>query len=244
MKIDNVAELLLLAAGLGPGWVWISVAERRVARPDRSGVLEVAELVVIGALCTTLAALVVLTFAGAVGVVDRVELRNDAAGYVLDHPARTLPVLAALLVTSYAFAWIAARLACGGHQATQQPGTVWREVLGARKEDAAAVATVELRDGHRVQGVVATYTHTSPDQPRELALAAPMRVQHRGDAVPVDLPGDVLILHDEDILSINVTYVPIGSARSGSRGVPRLRRARGAVEPAAGAIAEADRRVA
>lgn len=236
MKIANVLELLLLAAALGPGWVWVNVAERRVARPDRSGLLEAAELVVIGALCTTLAALVVLSAAQAIGAINVADVRSDGAAYVLAQPARSLPVIATLLAASYALAWGAARLTYGRHQPTQQPGTVWREVLGARKSEAAAVATVELRNGRRIQGVVASYTHTGPEQPRELALAAPMRVQPDTDATPVDLPGEVLILHGEDILSINVSYVaaaPPDNASIARRAMPRRARARGESTPAA-----------
>lgn len=245
MKIANVLELLLLAAALGPGWVWVNVAERRVARPNRSGLLEAAELVVMGALCTTAAALVVLSAAQAVGAIDVAEVRSDGAAYVLAQPARSLPVIATLLSVSYALAWVAARVTYGHHQPTQQPGTVWREVLGARKGEAAAVATVELRDGRRIQGIVASYTHTGPEQPRELALAAPMRVQSDADATPVDLLGEVLILHGEDILSINVTYVAAPAADSvwtARRPVPRL--ARGATSAAETGCSAEVRRVA
>lgn len=245
MKIANVLELLLLAAALGPGWVWVNVAERRVARPDRSGLLEAAELVVIGALCTTVAALVVLSAAQAVGAIDVADVRSDGAAYLLAQPGRSLPVIATLLCASYALAWGAARLTYGRHQPTQQPGTVWREVLGARKGEAAAVATVELRDGRRIQGVVASYTHTGPEQPRELALAAPMRVQSDADATPVDLPGEVLILHGEDIMSINVTYVaapPTDSASTAPRPAPRLARALGDATPAEGTKRSAEER--
>lgn len=208
MKVANVLELLLLAAALGPGWVWINVAERRIARPERAGLLEAAELVVVGALCTTVAALMVLPAADAVGALGPEAVRRDGAAYLLNQPVRALPVVAALLAASYMLAWIAARITYGHHQPTQQPGTVWREVLGARKGAAAAVATVELRDGRRIQGAVASYTHTGPEQPREIALAAPMRVQATGQDTPVELPGDCLILQEQDILAITVTYVP------------------------------------
>jgi hypothetical protein len=231
MKIANVLELLLLAAALGPGWVWINVAERRVARPDRTGPLEAAELVVIGALCTTLAALAVLPGAEAIDALDADAIRRGGAAYLLEHPARAMPVITAVLALSYALAWTAARLSYGRHQPTQQPGTVWREVLGAHKATAAATATVEMRDGRRIQGAVTSYTHTGPEHPRELALAAPMRVQYPGQTVPVELPGDVLILQEQDILSINVTYVPVAppateSDRRRARPVEPLRDAR------------------
>jgi hypothetical protein len=202
----TLAGLVLFMASLGPGYVYVRVAERRVSRPDRSPLLEAAELLVIGALTTTVISMLVILGAREIGLIDVDAARREGLGYLLLHPLRGFTTLTAIFVLSYLVAGLAALAVNRGRLPTQQPGTVWGEVLGRNKSTHDAIATVELRDGRMLQGQLASYTLDTAADGRELALQAPMR-QRAGKHSPVqDLPDDYLVLREEDVLYVAITY--------------------------------------
>lgn len=209
---DGLFALVLFAASLGPGYVYIRVAERRRPRAERSQLLELAELLVIGALTTTLVATLVVFVAREVGLIDAHGVRRDRLDYLLLHPLRGFVTLGAIFALSYAAAGLAALVLHRKEQPSQQPGTVWREVLGQDKETHDAITTIELRDGRAVQGQLATYTLDSPAESRELALRAPMRQRRAKSAAVEAVPDDFLILREEDMLYVAVAYLPKPSA--------------------------------
>ncbi len=206
---DSLAGLLLFAASLGPGYVYIRVAERRAPRTERSQLLETAELLVLGALITTVVAMLVIWGAREVGLVDVNAVRREGIGYLLLHPLRGFATLGAIFLASYALGGLAALLVHWKKQPSQQPGTVWRDVLGEKKETHNAWATVELRDGRFLQGQVASYTLGMSSEPRELALAAPL-YQRRVRSTQVERVHNVdfLLLREEDVLYVAVEYQP------------------------------------
>lgn len=53
---DNLVGLVLFVAFITPGYLWVRLEERARPRPDRSGLLEVAELLTIGVLASLFAA--------------------------------------------------------------------------------------------------------------------------------------------------------------------------------------------
>ncbi len=213
---STLAGLVLFMASLGPGYVYVRVAERRVPRAERTPLLEAAELLVIGALTTTVVSMLVLWGARELGLVDLGVARRDGLGYLLLHPLRGFTTLTAIFFLSYLLAGLAALAVNRGRLPTQQPGTVWSEVLGRQKATTDAIATVELRDGRMLQGRVASYTLDLATEGRELALSAPMR-QRAGRHSPVqDVPDHYLVLREEDLLYVAVTY-QAKPAPSGSR---------------------------
>lgn len=203
---DSLAGLALFAASLGPGYVYVRVSERRIARAERSQLLEAAELLVIGALITTVVAMLVLAGAAAIGVADPEEMRREGLAYLLLHPLSGFATLGTIFGLSYAAGGGAALVVHRNKPPSQQPGTVWREVFGQDKGTHDAIATVELRDGRMLQGQIASYTLDAPAEPRELALRAPMR-QRRSKSITVEkVTDDFLILREQDMLYIAVTY--------------------------------------
>lgn len=203
---DSLAGLLLFAASLGPGYVYIRVAERRVPQAERTQLLEAAELLVIGASITTVVAMLVMFGARELGVINVETVRSEGLDYLLLHPLRGLGTLGATIVLSYAMGGVVARLVYWEEQPSQQPGTVWREVLGQDKDTHDAIATVELRDGRTLQGQLATYTLDAPSGPRELALRAPMRQRQPRSTQVEPMGGDFLVLREEDFLYVAVKY--------------------------------------
>nr|MDQ6947331.1 DUF6338 family protein [Actinomycetota bacterium] len=87
----GVVGLLLFVVAVAPGYVYLRVAERFETRPDRSQLLEAAELVVIGAVVTTITALVAVIL-GAVWpglFVDVSAWAKAGAPYLRNHPYTT-----------------------------------------------------------------------------------------------------------------------------------------------------------
>lgn len=206
---DSLAGLLLFAASLGPGYVYIRVAEQRARRADRSQLLEAAELLVLGSLITTVVAMLVIFGAQAIGLIDVETVQRNGLDYLLLHPMRGFATLGAIFGVSYAVGGVAAAVAHRGKRPSQQPGTVWRDVLGQRKETDDAWATVELRDGRFLQGQVASYTLDVSSEPRELALAAPLYQRRAGSTEVEQVQNvDFLLLREEDMRYVAVDYQP------------------------------------
>ena len=225
---DSLAGLLLFAASIGPGYVYIRVAERRRPRAERSQLLEAAELLVLGALITTVVAMLVVSVAQQVGLVDVATVHREGLDYLLLHPVRGFATLGAIFGLSYLGGGLVGWVAHLGEQASQQPGTVWRDVFGQKKETNDAWATVELRDGRFLQGQVVSYTLDVSSDPRELALAAPL-YQRRVGRTDVEQVSntDFLVLREEDVLYVAVNYQakPVPLKREKKRRF-RLRRSR------------------
>lgn len=203
---DTLTGLVLFAVSLGPGYVYLRVAERRVPQAERSQLLQATELLVIGTLITTTVTMLVLAGAFAIDLVDPTTARREGLGYLLLHPLRGFATLGTIFVLSYGVAGLAAWLIHKDAPASQQPGTVWRAVLGQDKGTHDAIATVELRDGRTLQGQVASYTLDAPGESRELALRAPMRQRSAKGSTVEQVQDDFLILREEDVLYGAVRY--------------------------------------
>lgn len=205
---DTLAGLALFAASLGPGYVYVRVAERRVPRAERTQLLEAAELLVLGGLISTVVAMLVIFGARESDLINVETVRSEGLDYLLLHPLRGFTTLGTIFGLSYLTGWGAARFVHRKKKPSQQPGTVWREILGAKKDTHVSWATVELRDGRVLQGQVASYTLETPTEPRELALAAPLYQRRIGRSEVERVPDDFLLLREEDILYIAVDFQP------------------------------------
>lgn len=84
--------LLLFAASLGPGYVYLRVAELREPRQERSQLVEAAELVFAGVVASTIGSLVIVAIAEATETVDVDELALDPASYERLAPQDLRPV--------------------------------------------------------------------------------------------------------------------------------------------------------
>lgn len=162
-------------------------------------------MVAVGGLFSLVAAAGALLVARETSLIDTQSLISEGPKYFVAHPLRGLLLLAGGAVSAFLLAWAAARLAYRGHLPTQSPGTTWWHVLGARKEVAAA-ATLGLRSGRTVQGVVRSYSMNPPTEPRDIALGKPLReVDAAGNVLA--LSGDVLMVSETEIAWIAIDYI-------------------------------------
>jgi Family of unknown function (DUF6338) len=109
----SLVGLVLFAATLGPGFLFVLVVERRRLRVERSQLLEAAEVLSIGAVSSGLAALTVIAIADRTGWVAKSGLHRGRH-YFIDHPVRSLTALLAAFVLSCALALAAGRVVTWG----------------------------------------------------------------------------------------------------------------------------------
>jgi hypothetical protein len=207
--VDSFLGFAVLAASLGPGFVFERVAERRRPRPTRSTLAETVELVVTGSIFTLLAALVVLTVAHATHWLDVDQLATNASSYLIQHPARGLTAIIALYVLSFALAVLSANIVYLNTRPQIEPGvSPWHVVfLHKKPADHAVFVTVSLRDGRQIAGALASYTLETGDN-RELALVQPMAMRREPHGEAVRMEGDdFVILRETDIARIGGRYV-------------------------------------
>lgn len=196
---------LFLAACLVPGFVFVRVAERRRAQPERSTVIEVVELAGVGAATSLAAAMVVLGVAATWwGTLDSKAFADDPGTYVLLHPFRGLGPVLAMLTLSCLLAWLAALVVFARRESVFEPGgSVWAQVLwhDLPKPNHLPLLTVELKDGRRVIGVARSFTYEFTES-RELALGSPLAVQLRADKPLINSDDAFIVLRENEISSI------------------------------------------
>jgi hypothetical protein len=184
----------------------VLIAERRNPRPARSALLEVAELVTVGASCSVVALLIGLTIARRTGRVDLHALSKDGKEYALTHPTPVFILVIGVLAASYVLAALASIVIHRGLPATLRQHSVWHELL-RQQATGRPFATVELRDGRTVAGTVAYYTvEEAPPDERELVLMRPIRARAGPNSGFVDVPDDRVVLRASDVASLSVQY--------------------------------------
>lgn len=209
MISNTLLGLVVVAASLGPGYIYVRVAERREPRYERTQLLEAAELVVIGALASSIAALVVLSVTDSINFIDTEALARDGATYVVSHPARGLGSFVAILAMSYLGTWIVALCIHRGRPASFAPTSMWHQVLKSASDNNRAFATLELRDRRVVSGYVYAYT-ALPSEPETSAIAlhAPLKARAPHATEPVDLQDQFLIVRGDEVVYLSVQYQP------------------------------------
>lgn len=221
---STILGLAFFAACLGPGYVFIRVAERREARPKRSDLLEAVEMVVVGSLTSLLCATIVLTAGARWNLVDTRALAESPGTYLLTAPVSGLGSLGALGILSYGLAWGVARFLARGKEAAFRPGgNSWEQVFWEDRPSArhVAIVTVELRDGRKVVGRLRSFTAESGDN-RELALGWPIAVQATTSSHLVQTADAFLTVRERDILYISGRYcLPDSEGSQGNGTVPR-----------------------
>ena len=208
---DTVLGLLVIAASLGPGYLFVRLGELRNPRPSRSTLLELVELVATGGTFTILvlwAALAVDRYVR--NIVDLDALAASRTDYVLAQPLRTTTLVVFVIAGAYLLAWLAALAVYRGMPPTQRSWQTWHEAFRIQEHGGSlcrAYATVELRDGRTVAGPVAFYTtQGAPSDERELALERPISAKASGTAEYVEVPDERVILRASDIAVVSVQY--------------------------------------
>jgi Family of unknown function (DUF6338) len=201
--------VVLLAAALGPGYLYVRYATDRQPRREQTQLQELIEMFVIGGVASVISAAVVLILADAFDALNLGTLADDPGRYMLTEPARTFIALGVFFGLSYgAVFYVAWRVNRGLPKVSH--GSVWNEMFWKKLPEpvdkVVPLLTVELRDGRKVTGVVSTFTR-EVEETRELVLIPPMRVQRAPNAPMGDrLEDHFLILKDEDIVYIAGRY--------------------------------------
>ena len=210
MTPDTTVGLVVFLAALGPGYVYIRVAERRRPRADRSGLLEAVELVVIGAAASTAVLLVTVWAADVVHAVNAVQLARRPHAYFHRHTLAVLALLLVVLVFAYAFAAVVALLIHRRETGSIRPeATSWYDAFWEDRPGRTdiVVVTVELRDQRKVTGVLRSFT-IGLDDSRELGLCAPIAVQAGPRATATTTDDRFIVLREADVLAVSGRYLP------------------------------------
>jgi hypothetical protein len=208
---STLLGLVVLAASIGPGYIWIAVAETRIPRRPRSQLLEIAEMVIVGGLASALAFLAVFSFASWTSLIDADALAKDGTAYLLGHPTRGLGVVFLGLALAYLGAWGVALLRYRKHPQIIEHGySAWHRMLG-QQPGRDVYATVDLRDGTTVAGWVFLCTVDEvPPSERDLVLIAArgervkMRPPH--SEAFVDSRDRAVIVNGADVLALTASY--------------------------------------
>jgi len=201
----SLVGVILFAASIGPGYVYVRLSELREPRQKRSALLEAAELVFVGAIASSVAVLLSIAIATTTDLADVKALSAHTRNYVLEHPLRVLGLIAIGLAISYGGTALVAVLAHRGSPPTIKPGySAWDLMLVDKPNEYRQYATAELRDGRVLSGFVGGFT-LEPDEPakRELILVAPVRIKGPGATGSMFLRDDAVVLQSADILAIS-----------------------------------------
>lgn len=202
------AGFLVLIVAAIPGYVYVRCAEQRAPRQSRSGVLLAAELGFVGVLTTTVAALVLIEVGRHTGWLDPSRLIANPRMYLVAEPERVTVGILATLLLSFGLAWGASFAVHRGAPPSLRPGfSVWHQVLGPDRET-EVVATIELRDGRRFQGVVRAYDIEDDRERRGIALQYPILAIDPTSGAPTPLETHYLLFESTDIAWIAATYKP------------------------------------
>ena len=205
---NTLLGLVLFAASLGPGYVYLRVAEKRAPRADRSALVEAVEMVTLGGLFSLLAALVVLVLGHTTHALDTTALGKHANEYFLHHPVRGLGSLMLLFLLSYGGAAVSASIANPQRDAVVRPGSnAWQEAFWRRRPtpNHIAIVTIELRDGRKATGILGGFTTELLDS-RELALHSPIAVQASPNAEAHETEDAFMVIREADVLYVAGRY--------------------------------------
>jgi hypothetical protein len=200
--------LVALAAALGPGYLYVRRAELHHNRPVQSQLGELVEMVVIGGACSLIAAGAVLGVVHSKGWIDTAKLHQDAGGYLLAEPWRCFAAAVVFYALAYGLSYAASKFFLRNSTAAIVPGaTAWTQAMRASLPKGKAVsAMVELRDGRKLAGVVASFTSAEKEN-RELVLCRPIKASGGPGRGEVELSADFITLREEQIALFSGRYV-------------------------------------
>jgi hypothetical protein len=198
--------LLVFAASVGPGYVYVSVAERHKLRRTRSALLEASEVLSVGGVASLVSLLFWLFVAEETNWLDLKRIPHGAADYIAAYPVRTLGFPLVVLATSYGLAWGVARRRHRNLPESIGVGSVWYSQIGDEGGTRYVYGTAELRDGRSIYGQIVSFTLDEAEEERQVSFGRPLRVKQRGGDW-VDFPSlDCIIVDGEDVLTLAVQY--------------------------------------
>lgn len=195
--------VVFVVAAFGPGYLYLRVAETRTFRNERSGLVEAVELAVIGAFASILALLVVGALADLTGVVRVHRFSDSPHVFVAHHPLRVIWVAALALGAAYGIAYCIA-LILNPEKPSIHPGTSWIWAMQPARIDRSLMvrATVELRDGRKIEGTVVGHTAEVVDN-KELLLKEPIRAEPAPGTEAQKIPDEFIVLREADMIALS-----------------------------------------
>ncbi|BBH66190.1 hypothetical protein ACTI_28750 [Actinoplanes sp. OR16] len=201
---SNALALVVFLVAVSPGYLYQRVVERRLTRRTRGGVLDLVDLLCVGALCTGLAALAVLGLGAAIpsAFVKLSELFKPPAvldwRYILS--AVVTLILAAVL--AYLLALIVVRqfenptrLGTG----SVWTATVFRYLAKNPGRKSSIYAVVQLKDGRVLGGILQLVDTSAKSGEQDLAIAAPMFMVQAGSTEREPLSHDFVIIPASEV---------------------------------------------
>jgi hypothetical protein len=212
---DTLLSLVLFLAGIGPGYAHVRAAQSRGPRIRQTPLAEFAEYAVIGASCTVISAGLLFAAADALGFVDVGRLLTSTSDYFKEEPGQVLGLGILSLTASYGLGLGSALLVdprpqreAGGRPGFFENATAWSQTMWEqRPRDHAVLATVELRDGRKILGLVGGFTAETEDN-RELFLVGPIALQRTQASRLERVDEQFAVLREQDIQWLVGRYVP------------------------------------
>jgi hypothetical protein len=208
----TLLALVVFAASIGPGFVYYRVAEGRKPRHERTPLLEAAELILVGAVSSSIALLIVLSIGKRAYFIDSDALARRGSDYLLEEPQRTLVSALAVLALGALFAGLIAR-AANPTPRVIEPGSVWYRALNPqpgglepRTHGTKAFVTAELRDRRVVSGWVYAFTEEASPENTVLALHKPLFARSTAEQERREIGADLLVLRANEVMVIAVQY--------------------------------------
>lgn len=202
--------LVVLLATLGPGYLYLRVAEGRQPRTERSGLLEAVELIVTGAVASTAASLVTILVGNWLGIVSVSDLARQPDPYFRAHTSLIIGVGAFVLALAYVIAGAAALVVHRKQAVSVKPAnTSWYDAFWENRPtaDHLTIVTLELRNGRTVVGVLSSFTVGLEDS-REIGLRAPIAVAFGLEQPLARIPDEFMVFREADILAASGRYLP------------------------------------
>jgi hypothetical protein len=209
---SSVTGVLAFLASVGPGYAYVRIRENWRPYVERTALRETAQIVVAGSLATLVAVVVTLYLGESWGFLDVSALAANPGYYLTTHPGKAGVALAVVLAVSYGLAVGIARFG-PGRGARVFPDSGWYAGFERRlPRDHGIKATVELRDGRKIAGIIEAFTaEQTPVDDRELTLVRaqhePMMVWSR-DGQESSLDEDFIVLRGSEILYVAASFVP------------------------------------
>jgi hypothetical protein len=203
----DLVGLILLLAAVAPGYVFVRVAEQYRPRPERSALLETAEVLAIGAACTTFAALLAVGLEYAMHglVVDVSKWSSQGNAYLRERPFTVARSIGLALVGACAIAYLSALIVNRGRPAGIIPGVTVRAGVfePAGRAGRRAWVAVHLKDGSVVEGYLLAYP-TGGSDVQEIALQKPIGRTDPGQQRALVAGIDRVIIPADEIAMIGV----------------------------------------
>jgi hypothetical protein len=201
---SNTLALVVLLVAVSPGYLYQRVVERRLTRRTRAGVLELIDLLCIGALCTGLSGLAVLGLGAAVPSVF-VRLSELFKPRAVPDWRYILSAVVTLLLAAV-LAYLLARIVVRQFENPTRlgAGSVWtatvlRHLAKNPGRESSIYAVVQLKDGRSLGGILQLVDTSAKSGEQDLAIAAPMFLVQAGTTERQPLSHDFVIVPASEV---------------------------------------------